>query len=66
LNIEFESFQSSEVRRKNSKNCQISIFDFQCAAKKYRRVMKVSYFIYGLVAILAKEKQSKLKLKMHW
>jgi hypothetical protein len=36
-NCNFGGFQSPELREKNSKNCQIFIVGFQCAAKNIER-----------------------------
>jgi hypothetical protein len=44
---DFGSFQLPKAREKNSKNHQISILGFLFLAKRYRRMIKELYFLFG-------------------
>jgi hypothetical protein len=44
-------FQSPKVRKENSKNCQISIFGFQCVAKNIEGKLDtcIWYLVYSQI-----------------
>jgi hypothetical protein len=41
-----EAFQSSEVRKEKSENCQICIFGFHCIAKKYIEMIEEIFILF--------------------